>query len=105
MNKIFVIVSATAAVLTFSSGLITEYRQSRNKGPVAIVATLPMVVASSLFISFSVFGLPLDIPFWGYPIVFIGSCFILGFSISKAKKRPNQQVEPTCPTPGDSVKD
>jgi hypothetical protein len=42
------LVQLAGAVLSLAWGVTTEYRQTRESGPVAIVATLPFGVAAAL---------------------------------------------------------
>ena len=72
------------AALSFGWGFVTEYRQSRTPGPVAIVPTLPFAVAAGVFVEFGVLWLRLAIPFWVHVIVFLGSTVLFGFAILKA---------------------
>jgi hypothetical protein len=72
------------AALSFGWGFVTEYRQSRAEGPVAIVATLPFAAAAGVFVTFGVLWLRLDVPFWVHVIVFLVSMALFGFGILKA---------------------
>jgi hypothetical protein len=72
------------AALSFGWGFVTEYRQSRAPGPVAIVPTLPFGVAAAVFVEFGVLWLRLGIPFWVHVLVFLGSAVLFGFAILKA---------------------
>jgi hypothetical protein len=82
------IVCFAFAALSFGWGFMTEYRQSRAAGPVAIVATLPFAVAAGVFVEFGVLWLRLNVPFWVHAIVFLGSTILFGFGILKASARP-----------------
>jgi hypothetical protein len=86
MRYIIAVTSSAFALATFLWGFITEYRQSRAESSSAIVPTLPFAVAASFFISFAVWGFDVGLPFWGYPIIFLGSTLFLGFLILKASK-------------------
>jgi hypothetical protein len=77
------IVCFVVAALGFGWGFVTEYRQSRAAGPVAIVPTLPFAVAAGLFVEFGVLWLRLGIPFWVHVIVLLGSTGLFVFAILK----------------------
>ena len=72
------------AAISFIWGLVTEYRQSRAEGPIAIVPTLPFAVAAGIFVTFGLAWLHLDIPFWIHFIVFFGSSALFIFAIVNA---------------------
>jgi hypothetical protein len=90
MKYVIAVTSTVLAFATFLWGFITEYRQSRDQNYNAIVPTLPFAVAASFFISFAVWGFDVGFPFWGYPIIFLGSSLFLGFSILKISKTSDE---------------
>lgn len=49
-------------------GFITEWKQSRETGPVAVVATLPFAVAAALLVSLGIF--PFGMPWWSGLLAF-----------------------------------
>ena len=76
------------AVLAFAWGFTTEYRQSRQGGPVAIVATLPFGAQAALLITIGVATLKgRAVPPWAYLLLFLGLCVACGFAISSASAR------------------
>jgi len=75
------------AVVAFLVGFITEFRQSRASGPVAIVPALPWAVESAIFVLLGLIFLPYRISWWGFPLVFFGSAFGFGWGITRANGR------------------
>ena len=60
------------AALAFLNGFVTEYRQSREVGPIAIVSTLPFAVAAALFVFLGLAALLRHgVPWWCLPLGFI----------------------------------
>jgi hypothetical protein len=82
------IVCFVFAALSFGWGFVTEYRQSRTPGPVAIVPTLPFAVSAGFFVEFGVLWLRLGIPFWVHVIVFLGSTALFVFAVLKVSAGP-----------------
>jgi len=78
------IVSFVLSIIAFLYGVVTEHRQSRAKGPVAIVPTLPWAVAGAVFIVLGLFWLPTKIPWWVCILAFFGSAVTFGYIISSA---------------------
>jgi hypothetical protein len=79
----FFIFSAVA----FLTGFITEYRQSRAKGPIAIVPTVPYPVAASIFVLFGLIILPTPMSCWIYLLAFVASVTVFGFLTIRIAKR------------------
>jgi hypothetical protein len=73
---------ATVAALT---GVVTEYRQTRADGPVAMVGTMQWSPAAAVI---STVGLLAMRPnWWWYPIVFVIVLALTGWAIVRAGKR------------------
>ncbi len=75
------------AALAFLNGLVTEYRQSREKGPIAMVPTLPQAVAAAMWVAIGLLWLPVAIPWWAYLLGFFGSALVFGCLINCAGRR------------------
>ena len=75
---------ALAAALV---GVLTEYRQTRADGPVAIVGTMQWSPAASIFSLLGLLGLPISLDWWWYPIVFLAVLLVSGWAIMRAGKR------------------
>jgi hypothetical protein len=71
MLTIFAIVAFIIAAWAFLHGFITEWRQSRTNGPIAIVATLPFAVESAMLVVLGLSISPWIFPLWVYPLVFV----------------------------------
>src|SRR5687768_15331847 len=78
------------ALVAASNGIVTEYRQTRTDGPVAIVGTMPWAVAASIFSLLGLLSLPFSLNWWWYPIVFVAVLLVSGWSIMRASKRPDR---------------
>jgi hypothetical protein len=74
-------VVAAAAALT---GVVTEYRQTRAEGPVAMVGTMQWSPVAAIFSLIGLLALRPD--WWWYPIVFVTVLFLTGWAIIKAGK-------------------
>jgi hypothetical protein len=72
------------AALAFLIGFVTEYRQSRQAGPIAIVPTLPYAPAAALFLLLGLLLLPSSLSWWVYPTAFVGSALAFGYAIMNA---------------------
>lgn len=64
MRLALAILYSVVGVAIFIYAFITEWKQSRADGPVAIVATLPFAVPSSFCLSFALAVAPLGVPWW-----------------------------------------
>jgi hypothetical protein len=84
---IVAILCFAASAIALTIGVVTEYRQTRPREDNAIVPTLPWAVASALFVVLGLFSLPRSMPWWLYPVVFIGAAFAFGYLISRAAAR------------------
>lgn len=85
MLEIIAIINFITAVLAFIWGITTEYKQSRQDGPVAIVATLPFGVAAALSATIGTAALVgRDLPLWVYLLMFFGLAIACGFAINSA---------------------
>ncbi len=72
---------ATAAALT---GVVTEYRQTRAEGPVAMVGTMQWAPVAAIFSLLGLLALRPD--WWWYPIVFVTVLFLSGWAIMRSGK-------------------
>lgn len=72
------------AVLSFGWGFVTEYRQSRDEGPIAVVPTLPFGVMAGLLVWLGLGWLPYELPALVYIIVIPGAPILFVFAIIKA---------------------
>jgi hypothetical protein len=72
------------AAYAFVYGFVTEYRQSRQVGPFAIVPTLPFAVAAALQLVLGLLLLPCEISWWIFPLTFFGAVVVFGFAIMHA---------------------
>ena len=85
MLKIIAIINFVIAVIAFVWGFSKEYRQSRQKGPVAIVATIPFGVIAALTTTIGAAILVgRDFPIWTYILMFIGLAILFGYVITLA---------------------
>ena len=57
MLKIIAIISFALAGYALVWGLWTEFKQSRDDGPIAVVATMPLGVASAILATIGTFSL------------------------------------------------
>ena len=72
MLTAIVVVSFTLAGYALVWGLWTEFKQSRDDGPIAIVATMPFGVASALLATIGTFALVgQELSPWVYILQFI----------------------------------
>jgi hypothetical protein len=77
------------AVFALAWGIATAYRQTREGGPVAVVVpTLPFGVEASLLLTFSLAFLRVELPWWGYAIVFPGTALLFPAVIYAVGRRP-----------------
>ena len=79
-----------AVVLALYWSGTTEYRQTREDGPVATGATLPFGVMASLLLTFGLMLLRVDPPWWGVVIVFPGTVLLFPAIIYAVGRRPPQ---------------
>jgi hypothetical protein len=84
MALLLPIVCFICATLAFLNGFLTEYRQSRRRGPYATVPTLPWAVAAAIFVVFGLLLLPYDIAWWTLPLAFVGAVLVFGSAIMRA---------------------
>jgi hypothetical protein len=75
------------AALAFTSGVVTEYRQTRAIGPIAIVATLPFAVQGAVLVVLGLYLLPGSRPWWSYPLAFVISLLTVGCAVIRASAR------------------
>ncbi len=68
-------------------GILTEYRQTRAEGPVAIIGTMQWSPAAALFTLLGLLALPISLDWWWYPIVFLTVLVVSGWTIMRAGKR------------------
>ena len=84
MLTVLVVINFTLAVFAFTWGVRTEYRQSREDNPVAVVATMPFGVASALLGTIGtvlLFGR--EIPPWIYILQFVVLAALFVFVIKR----------------------
>ena len=87
MRTTFAITCFVLAALAFTYGVVTEYRQTRATGPIAIVATLPFAVQAAIFI---VLGLCLfhgSRPWWSYLLALVVSLATFCYATIRASAR------------------
>ncbi len=87
MRIVISVLCFMASVAVFLHGLVTEYRQSRESGPIAIVPTLPSAVGGAMMIFLGLFWLPAPVPWWVYVLSFFGVTAFYGFCINLANHR------------------
>ena len=88
MPEVLALLCLVMAVLALTWGVTTEYRQSREDGPVAIVPTLPFGVSAALLATMgTAFLAGRSIPVWTYPLIFIGLAALGCFAITRASAR------------------
>ena len=75
------------AALAFTYGIVTEYRQTRATGPIAIVATLPFALQAAIFIVLGLYLFPGSRPWWSYPLAFVISLTTFGYATIRASAR------------------
>jgi hypothetical protein len=75
------------AIGATSIGVVTEYRQTRAEGPVAIVGTMQWSPAAAIFSLLGLLALPISLDWWWYPIIFLAVLFVSGWAIIGAGKR------------------
>ena len=88
MLTVIVVISFTLAVYALVWALTTEYKQSREEGPVAIVATMPFGIASALLATIgtvALFGRELS-P-WVYILQFILLAVLFVFVINSVSTK------------------
>jgi len=85
MANAFAIVCFLFAAAAALTGVVTEYRQTRAEGPVAVVGTMQWAPAAAIF---SLFGLVAVRPdWWWYPLVFVTVLVVTGYAIMQSGKR------------------
>jgi len=72
------------SIIALLNGVVMEYRQSRENGPVAIVPTLPWAAEGAIFIVLGLCWLPTPIPWWAYILAFFSSALTFGYLIGSA---------------------
>ena len=72
------------SIFAFVNGVVTEYRQSRASGPVAIEPTLPWAVSGAILIVVGLFWLPTPVAWWAYILAFFSSALTVGYIITRA---------------------
>ncbi len=90
MLTAFAITCFVVAALAFTYGVVTEYRQTRAAGPIAIVATLPFAVQAAVLLVLGLYLLPGSRPWWNYPFAFIVSLTTFGYATIRASRRPGE---------------
>lgn len=76
-----------AAVLCVVFGVVTEYRQSREKGPIARVPTLGWALQAAFAVGVALLIWPVMLEWWLYPLLFLGTLFGAGALIRLASAR------------------
>jgi hypothetical protein len=87
MMTVFAITCFVLAVLAFSYGVVTEYRQTRATGPIAIVATLPFALQAAILIVMGLYIFPGSRPWWSYPLALVVSLTTYGYATIRASAR------------------
>jgi len=87
MGTAFAIICFVLATLAFAYGVVTEYRQTRATGPIAIVATLPFALQTAILIVLGLYWFPGSRPWWGYPLAFVVSLTTSGYAAIRASAR------------------
>ena len=87
MRTAFAITCFVLATLAFAYGVVTEYRQTRATGPIAIAATLPFALAAAIFIVLGLAWFPGSRPWWSYPLAFVVSLTTFGYATIRASAR------------------
>jgi hypothetical protein len=75
------------AALAFTYGVVTEYRQTRATGPIAIVATLPFALQAANFIALGLYLFPGSRPWWSYPLALVVSLITFGYATIRVSAR------------------
>lgn len=91
MRTAIAIVCFGLSIFAFIYGVVTEYRQSREGGPIARVPTLPWAIEAALLIVLGLYWLPQPIRWWVYLAAFSGSVLIFGFIINAARGRKTRK--------------
>lgn len=84
------------AVLALAWGVVTEFRQRRDRGPIAQVATLPFAWQSALLFTLALALLraahpSARIPWAMYPVVFLGTALAASALVLLAGRRPRRR--------------
>ena len=79
----------------FVHAAMTQWRQTRNRGPVAIVPTLPLGVAAPVVFTMALMLLgtaqpTLGLPWWAYVAFWIGSTVIAIIILRMVSSRPHE---------------
>ena len=91
MRYIIAAADLVMAAVALAWGITTEYRQSRQDGPVAIVATLPFGVAAALLATIGTFlWMGRDLGWWLYLVEFVGLAiaFCQAIMLASARSAP-----------------
>jgi hypothetical protein len=84
MRTIIAIACFLFSFMGFLNAVVTEYRQSRDEGPIARVPTLQWAVLGAMLVGLGLYWLPSPIPWWAYAAAFFGTALAYGFCISRA---------------------
>lgn len=76
-----------AAVFCTGIGVVTEYRQSRETGPIARVPTLGWALQAAFSVGGALLASPVLLAWWLYPLAFLGTLFGAGTLIRLASRR------------------
>ena len=87
MDTVISIACFALAVLSFAWGLVTEYRQGRDQGPVAVVPTLPFAIMASCLVWFGLAWYPQELPMMVYVVAIPGAPVIFILAILKASAK------------------
>jgi hypothetical protein len=77
------------AIVTTFYAVVTEYRQTRANGPVAMVGTMQWSPAAAVFSLLGLDALPISLPGWCYPAIFLAVLLLSGWAIMRRGKRCN----------------
>lgn len=75
------------AIAAALMGVVTEYRQTRAEGRVAVVGTMQWSPAAAILSLLGLLFLPISLDWWWYPIIFVAALFVSGWAIIRAGKR------------------
>ena len=92
MMTAFAITCFVVAAFAFTYGVVTAYRQTRADDSIAIVATLPFAVQSTILIVLGLYLLPGSRPWWSYPLALVVSMATFGYATIRASRRPGEHV-------------
>jgi uncharacterized membrane protein len=84
MRTMIAIACFACSFMGFLHAVITEYRQSRDTGPIARVPTLQWAVLGAMLVGLGLYWLPEPVPWWAYAAGFFGTVLVYGACIARA---------------------